>query len=191
MIVWAAVVLLVICGLYLLAVQDHRLALLAVGVQYAGAALLVGTMWPFAMAVSRVVSGWMAVAILLVSIRQSSAGDDPLAANPGGQIFRLLTAVLVLLATVSLLEPVARVIPGIPLLPLLGAMWLVGNGLLQMGFSLHPLRTVLAWLTTLTGFELAYAAVERSILMAALLAVLHLALALAGAYLLALPEAQS
>ncbi len=180
--------LLVVCGLWLLVVQDWRHGLAVLALQYAGAALLVAQSWPPLMALVKGLAGWMAVLILLTAARARRPDIRYAAAGVGGQAFRLLTAALVLLAALSLLPPLVQAVPGMRPLALLGAMWLVGSGLLQMGFSLHPLRAVMAWLTALTGFEIAYAAVERSVLMAALLALLHLALALAGAYLLLLPE---
>jgi hypothetical protein len=57
-------------------------------------------------------------------------------------------------------------------------------GLLQLGTSAQPFRVVLGLLTVLAGFEIIYAAVESSTLVAALLAAINLSLALTGAYLL-------
>jgi hypothetical protein len=47
----------------------------------------------------------------------------------------------------------------------------------------HPLRVVLALLVFFSGFEILYAMVERSTLVAGLLALVNLALAMIGAYL--------
>jgi hypothetical membrane protein len=63
-------------------------------------------------------------------------------------------------------------------------MLLVGMGLIHLGMTTRPLRVLLGLLTTLSGFELVYAAVENSVLVAGLLAVVTLGLALVGAYLL-------
>jgi hypothetical protein len=61
---------------------------------------------------------------------------------------------------------------------------LIGVGLLQLGMSVHPLRIILGLLTVLSGFELIYAGVETSILIAGMQALVVLGLALGGAYLL-------
>jgi hypothetical protein len=55
---------------------------------------------------------------------------------------------------------------------------------LQLGINSGVLRVIVALLTVLAGFEVLYAALEGSILVAALLAVVNLGLGLAGAYLL-------
>ena len=51
-----------------------------------------------------------------------------------------------------------------------------------------PLRMVIGLLTFLAGFEVLYAALEVSVLVAGLLAAINLGLAMAGAYLLTVPE---
>jgi hypothetical protein len=56
-------------------------------------------------------------------------------------------------------------------------------GLLQLGMTTHPLRVVLGLLTLLSGFEILYAAVEVSVLVTGLLALINLGMALVGSYL--------
>jgi hypothetical protein len=65
-----------------------------------------------------------------------------------------------------------------------GTILLTGIGLLHLGTSSQIARVIFALLTVLGGFEILYAAVEGSILVAALLAVVNLGLGLVGAYLL-------
>ena len=57
-------------------------------------------------------------------------------------------------------------------------------GLLLLGSTSNIFRVVIGLLTMLTGFETLYAAVEGSVLVAGLLAVVDLGLALVGAYLI-------
>ncbi len=179
---WAAA-LLAICGLWLLAGRGWRSTLVALALQYAAAAYLVAQMWPPRMALVKVLAGWGAVLILLGAAQGTEA-----TAGWSETVFRLTTGGLVLLAAASLLPDLLRVIPGIQPLTLLAAAWLLGSGMLQLGYTLQPRRVAAGWLTALTGFEIAYAAVERSLLIAALLAGLHIALALTGVYLLPAEE---
>jgi uncharacterized membrane protein len=65
-----------------------------------------------------------------------------------------------------------------------GSLLLIGMGLLHLGITSYVLRVVIGLMTVLSGFEILYSAVEGSILVAALLAVINLGLALVGAYLL-------
>jgi hypothetical protein len=76
----------------------------------------------------------------------------------------------------------------------MGAILLIGMGLLHLGMTTRPLRVLIGLLTMLSGFDLLYAAVENSVLVAGLLAVVTLGLALVGAYLLdtlSMEEAES
>jgi hypothetical protein len=67
---------------------------------------------------------------------------------------------------------------------------LIGMGLLQLGISAQPFRVILGLLTVQAGFEVIYASVESSILVAAMLSVVNLGLALSGAYFLNMPRAE-
>ena len=71
-----------------------------------------------------------------------------------------------------------------------GSLLLIGMGLLHLGISASVLRVIMGLLTTLSGFEILYSAVEGSVLVAALLAVVNLGLALVGAYLLIASSAE-
>jgi hypothetical protein len=68
-----------------------------------------------------------------------------------------------------------------------GAMILISLGLLHLGLTTHPFRVVLGLLTILSGFEILYSAVESSILITGLLAIVTLGLAIAGAYMITAP----
>jgi hypothetical protein len=65
-----------------------------------------------------------------------------------------------------------------------GGLLLAGMGLLHLGVTDQILRVTIGLMTVLAGFEIIYAAVENSVLVAALLAIINLGLALAGSYLM-------
>jgi hypothetical protein len=98
-------------------------------------------------------------------------------------VFRLLLASLVWIV-VALAAPVLVDTLNVSLPVAQGTLLLVGMGLLHLGITTRPLRVLLGLLTALAGFELIYAAIETSVLVAGLLAVVTLGLALVGAYLL-------
>jgi hypothetical protein len=79
-------------------------------------------------------------------------------------------------------------IPGIGIGQVMGGLILIGMGSLQLGLTDQPLRVILGLLTVFAGFEIFYAAVETSTLVSGLLAIVNLGLALAGAYLIVVPE---
>ena len=65
-----------------------------------------------------------------------------------------------------------------------GGLILISMGILHLSLITLPLRVILGLFTFLAGFEILYAAVESSILVAGLLSGITLTLALIGAYLL-------
>ncbi|KAA3643264.1 MAG: hypothetical protein DWQ07_22370 [Chloroflexi bacterium] len=189
-----AVLILLVTSVLLLVSLDWRWSIGALGLQYLGVFALVNVAWPLDLAVIKLVAGWMAASIL--GLARSQADDDQLPALnvPSGRMFRALAASLIVLAVLSFAPTTVEWIPAVELNQVWGAFLLIGMGLLQVGFSARPFRVVVGILTLLAGFEIIYAAVEPSALVAGLLAVITLGIALVGAYLLSLesrPESQA
>jgi hypothetical protein len=147
--------------------------------------------WPLGMASVKVVAGWMSAAILGMT-RSGLANEeiDDKDTWPRGRLFRLFAASMVVLIVVVVTPSVDTIMadPGFAVTG--GSLVLVGLGLLHLGISGNVLRVTMGLMTILSGFEIIYAAVEGSVLVAALLAVINLGLALVGAYLLVASRAQ-
>jgi hypothetical protein len=186
------VFLLAATSLSLLASRRWRWCLFALALQYAGVFMLVGLHWPFALAAVKVVAGWMAVMVLVVAVLNSP--DTWLAeerTQPGGALFRLLAAGLMVMVVASIVPRLITWMPGVEREQVWGGLILIGIGLLHLGLTAQPLRVVLGLLTILSGFEILYAAVESATLVAGLLAGVNLGLALVGAYLLSAPSLET
>jgi hypothetical protein len=176
------VIILAISSLYLLLSQNWRWSILALAAQYLAVFWLVALIWPLGLAAAKLVAGWMAGAVLGASQPTIDQVEDRYTSS-ATFVFRLLVAslvwIVVLLASPALVSAIR-----IPVPVAQGALLLVGMGLLHLGITTRPLRVLLGLLTVLAGFEMIYAAVERSVMVAGLLAVVTLGLALVGAYLL-------
>jgi hypothetical protein len=199
-----AVLLLLITSFTLLSKPDWQWCLLALYLQYFGVFILVGSAWPTAMAASRLVAGWIAGAVIgmaLVSLPRKVQAEEigkntaPLPGNRTvpqdlltGRLFRLLAAALVILIVLSTFNTVITWTPGLSVGQALGGLILIGMGLLQLGFTARTFHTILGLLTLLSGFQILYAAVVTSALVAGLLAIVDLGMALVGAYLLISPQ---
>ncbi|HEX9018892.1 MAG TPA: hypothetical protein VF806_06880, partial [Anaerolineaceae bacterium] len=173
---------LVITTFFLLLNQNWRWNIIALSVQYLAVFTLVALVWPVGLAAVKLVAGWMAGAVLGASQPPADLSEDPQAVGPVF-IFRFMVAILVW-ALVYALTPILAKLIALPPALVTGSILLVGMGLVNLGMTTRPLRVLLGLLTTLSGFELIYAAVENSVLVAGLLAVVTLGLALVGAYLL-------
>ena len=72
-----------------------------------------------------------------------------------------------------------------------GGLLLIGMGLMQIALRSSLYRNALGLLTLFSGFEILYAAVESSTLVAGLLAAVNLGVALVTAYLLTVPTLEA
>jgi hypothetical protein len=190
-IAWIAVVLIVITTTGLLLARDWRWSIILLAVQFVGMFVLTLQHWPLGMAAVKVVAGWMSAAILGMTrsgLTNEESGEAE--ALPGGRLFRVIASGMVLLL-VAVVTPVVDTImadAGFPVTN--GGLLLIGMGLLHLGISTRILRVTIGLMTVLSGFEILYAAVEGSVLVAALLAAINLGLALVGAYLVIASNAQ-
>lgn len=180
-----AVVILLVTSLFLLVSRRWRWCIIALAIQYLAAFWLVGLVWTLALAVIKLVVGWMSAAVLGASQPTSDFIDEKFPKG-SGLIFRLLAAVMVWTLVFSLAPSFASFIPS-GMTVLWGGLLLIGSGLLHLGMTTYPSRVIIGLLTFLSGFEIIYAAIESSVLVAGLLALVNLALALVGSYLLAAP----
>lgn len=171
-----------IAATLLIVLSRRQLVLVVLPLQYALAAGLVSLQLGGEVAVVKFVAGALACIILALS----PTGDG----SPSGHVslgenlpFRVIAGLLVLLAAWGMSQGDWSLFPGLSPASQLGSTALMFSGLLQVGLMNQALRAGIGLLTMLTGFEVAYAAVEPSLAVVALLAGVQLGLALMIAYL--------
>ena len=183
---WIAVLLLTITSIGLLLARDWRWLIIFLSAQYFGMLILTLLHWPLGMASVKVVAGWMSAAILGMT-RSGLPREDKTEKQsilPRGRMFRLFAAGIVIVLVSTATPRVDAVMANAGYAVTTGSLLLIGMGLLHLGVTDHILRVTIGLMTVLAGFEILYATVEGSILVAALLAVINLGLAMAGSYLL-------
>jgi hypothetical protein len=203
-----AAIVVTFTSLLLLVVYDWRASVALLATQYIGVFLLVYIDWPLGMAITRLVAGWMAGAVLgmamlslpvygqeQVNVEARPTRPVRLAQRyhlaPGeapSPLFHLLAALLVSLAVGAEVVQFTTWLPGIQRVQAWGGLILVGMGLLKLGFHSQPMHVAVGLLTLFSGFEILYAAMNADPLIAALTAAFTLGLALTGAYLLLAPH---
>jgi hypothetical protein len=182
---WTAVVIVAVTSTGLFLNRDWRWDLGMLAIQYLGISILVAQHWPLGMAAVKLVTGWMATAALgmtLTALPPQNESEERF--WPQGLGFRLFMVGMIVILTIAVTPRMANSMAGIGAPVIAGTILLTGIGLLHLGTSSQIARVIFALLTVLGGFEILYAAVEGSILVAALLAVVNLGLGLVGAYLL-------
>ncbi len=177
-----------LAGLSMLVVEDWRWLLLYLAVVYAGAAALVSLTWPWTLAATLLVGGWMAASVLGLSQREVAAEET--SGRLSVRVLRLLAGVLAALLALAVAPSLATWLPPVGDAYLWGSLALMILGLWQVGLrSNYPLWVVAGLLTVLAGFSMLYAVLEQSLLLAGLMALVVVALALAGSYLVLQQEA--
>ena len=182
---WVAVAVVAAAATGILLTRDWRWSLGLLSAQYLGTAALAAQHWPLGMAAAKLVAGWMATAALgmtLTGLELQQRTDEQ--SWPQGRAFRVLMAAMVFILAAVMTPTVQNVIAGVGAPVIAGTIVLIGIGWLQLGSSDQVYRIIVGLLTVISGFEVFYAAVEGSILVAGMLAVVTLGVGLVGAYLM-------
>ena len=180
--------ILAVASSFVLLSPNWRWRVGGLAVQYLVVFWLVAISWPSGLAAVKLVTGWMAGAILGVSRIGQLAEDRR--RWPTEWLFLGLVVLLVLISVSAVAPSVSIWLPGVQQDQAWGGMLLIGMGMVHLGIAARGIRVILSLLTLLSGFEILYAVVETSALVAGLLAVINLGIALVGAYLLSDDEQQ-
>ena len=182
---WMIILLIVITSVGILLARNWRQLIILLSVQYVGVFVLTLQHLPLGMATVKIIAGWMSAAIL--GMTRSNLTEDETQGQsilPQGRFFRLVAAAIVGLIAVSGATRVDSMMADAGIAVSAGSLLLIGMGLLHLGVTDQAMRVSVGLMTVLAGFEVLYAAVENSVLVAALLAIINLGLALVGAYLM-------
>jgi hypothetical protein len=185
------VLLLVANSMILLVHRDWRWVQGALAMQYLLAFLLITPVWPLELAAVKLVGGWMATAILGLTRLNLAAESEEKPRFPNSPLFLFAAAALVIVLVIGAAPGLASWSRQFTINQAWSGLFLIGIGLLLVSLSDNTPRIIIGLLTLLSGFEILYASVETSILVAGLLAILNLGIALIGSYLLLAPGLES
>jgi hypothetical protein len=152
--------------------------LIALAVQSLGLGLVAAQISPPSIAAVKSVVGWIAVALLSITLsRERRPVRDP--ENQLLSVFFRFSLLLFLFSSiVALQSQLAGVFGNPPSGIAFAACFLIGAGLLNIGLAEQPLRSGVSLLMIFQGFELGYLWIEQSLLVLALLAATDLAVVL-------------
>jgi hypothetical protein len=177
-------------GGLLILFDNRRLLILALAVQYLFVGWMAALALPIQVAATKVVAGLMACVILTLTWTALGwrAQEKTTQAIPSGRAFRVITVLLVFAAAGGIGRSNWMMLPEITSFAMLGSTLLISFGLLQLGLSEEPTRISVGLLTLLAGFEVAYSTIEPALAVIALLAAVHLGIALVVGYILLLEK---
>jgi hypothetical protein len=186
------ITLIIVTSVGVLLARDWRWLIIFLAAQYVGVFILTLQHWPLGMATVKIIAGWMSAAILGMTRSNLNEEDESqrYSVLPQGRFFRLVAAGVVTLIAFTAAPRVDSMMADAGLAVSVGGLLLVGMGLLHLGVTDQILRVAIGLMSVLAGFEVIYASVETSVLVAALLAIINLGLALAGSYLMIASNAE-
>ncbi|MBN1995176.1 MAG: hypothetical protein JW953_20975 [Anaerolineae bacterium] len=176
---------------FILVGRDWRLLILALLAQYILVGLALSRLVRPDIAVLKIMIGAFICPILFLSARQVSISAplfSPIkdkryrVSSPTGVVFRLLAALLMILITLTLSQMFR--LPGLSPSLTIAVYWLSLAGLTILILTEDPLKVGHGLLTVLTGFDLFYTTLERSLLITGLWGSINLLIALALSYLI-------
>jgi len=176
--------LLVIAGasLILFLNVNWRWNVIALSLQYVGVFWMVLSLWPVGLAAVKLVSGWMAGAIIGSTISDGENEKNNSDSSPKEEIrFRIVLWLVILLVIFALIPGISLWIP-ISNQLLIGSFLLIIIGLLQLSMTIQSYRIIFGLLTVLSGFEIVYAGLEDSVLVAGFLSIITLGIAFIGVF---------
>ncbi len=184
LITYLPIILLALASLVLFLNINWRVNIVALSLQYVGVFWLVLTVWPTGLAAVKLVTGWMAGAIIGSSIPAEEETYYQLSFSSMQEIrFRTVIWLISVIVIWVLIPDIAQWLP-VSTAILLGGSTLIVIGLLQISMSSWVFQIIIGLLTVFSGFEIFYSALEKSVLVAGFLALITMGLAFIGAYLL-------
>lgn len=172
------ILMVAITSLFLLVSKNWRWNILALALQYVAVFWMVIQVWTLGLAVVKLIAGWMAGAILGTSVQNEIVEMEETSIVE--QRFKIILTIIIWIIVFSIAPQIQEFLR-IPLSLIIGAMTLITVGILQFSLTTNPIRVIFGLLTCFSGFEILYAGMENSILVAGFLAVITLGISLVGA----------
>jgi len=157
-----------------------RWNILALSIQYVGVFWLVLTIWPVGLSAVKLISGWMSGAIIGSSVSEEIINLQKIHFSVKEEIrFKAILWFIVLLIVIATVPKLTGIFP-LSINLLTGSLILIVIGLLHLSLTNEPYRIIFGLLTALSGFEIIYAGLERSVLVAGLLSIVTIGISFIG-----------
>lgn len=165
----------------LLLADSRRMIVLA----YCGVILMIFTIniqfWTFGFALSKLLTGIMAVVILALTPERKDLTQSGLSTT--GKVFGAVGLGFGIILTLFTINTTSDFL-AITYDQVIPSLFVLFCGFIMLGISQESFRIIIGLLTLLAGFQILYGAVEQSLLINGLLAAVELLVALVGSYLL-------
>lgn len=181
-----------LAAIFILLVERRVVKIYALSIQYAMAAWLMTASLPLESAAAKLVAGLISSMIFYWGAARSSreqALEGASAGFPRGRVFRVIAVLLVVTGVLGVSFDTWIPVEALDPFVQQAAMLLLVLGILGIGLFINPLQVGISLVTIISGFEIVYSAVEPSLAIVALLALVHLGIALVISYFEIFPPA--
>lgn len=166
-------------------INNWRVILALMAGIYLLAALIMQGNVAFTYVVVFLISGWLAISILVVAYMNS----DSIMASEQVQyllnrFFRLFSVLPLVILSVVLSPLLVDMLEGLLLVPTMLFLFLFGFSILMAGFSVQSIRYVVAMLLFFMGFYVVFATLNTSVFVMGMMAMVQISVALLGSYLI-------
>lgn len=178
-----AIIVIVSASLLPFAMPNWRILLTALAAIYLVQFIFIFYQSPPLLPVINLIIGWMACAIIGVSILRLGLSADTESTRTG-VTFRLISAFFFILTSFALSIDAYSWLLKVPYILISAGLTLLFTGILQMSFYHHVLRIIISLLVFLAGVELIYYSLESSLLVIVLIGLVKIGLAFIGTHLI-------
>jgi len=179
---WIPIILVAATAFALIVVERPAIQIGILAIQYSSVAWLTSLALPLQVAAVKLVAGLIACGVLALTVAGSRLAAES-APGIAGRAFRVIAAILIMAAAIGLGQTNWMRVPDIRPEAIMAVAILMSMGLLQLGLFRTPLRMSIGLITLLSGFEIAYSVIEPALAILALLASVHIGLAIVVSYL--------
>lgn len=175
------IILSIILSGAILVLEDrrYRLAVLAV-IELIGFILIV-QIWPIALALVKLISGWMGIALLSFAFIPSDIKKESNEPIPS-KIFRLMLGVFGWIIVLTSIQGLNEWLPISYTNLFIGLIFFI-IGMISLSLGLKTFDIILSLLVFLQGFDIIYSSLEGSALVTAMFAVIIISICLTGSFL--------
>ena len=159
--------------------RRHRLAVLAI-IELIGFILIV-QIWPIALALVKLISGWMGIALLTFAFIPSDIKKESNEPIPT-KIFRLMLGVFGWIIVLTSIQGLNEWLPISYTNLFIGLIFFI-IGMISLSLGLKTFDIILSLLVFLQGFDIIYSSLEGSALVTAMFAVIIISICLTGSFL--------
>lgn len=159
--------------------RRYRLAVLAV-IELIGFILIV-QIWPIALALVKLISGWMGIALLTFAFIPSDIKKESNEPIPS-KIFRLMLGVFGWIIVLTSIQGLNEWLPISYTNLFIGLIFFI-IGMISLSLGLKTFDIILSLLVFLQGFDIIYSSLEGSALVTAMYAVIIISICLTGSFL--------